>query len=259
MASSKRDLIVQLIRREVLTRYRGSALGVAWSIITPLLMLGIYSFVFGVVFKSRWSSQVSSHLEFSVVMFCGLIVYGIFSETISRAPQLVINNPSYVKKVVFPLEVLPIISLGAALINAFMALVILCVVDLLLVGNIHWTIVFLPLVLLPLTLLSLGCSWFLASLGVYLRDIIQVMPLIVTALMFVTPVFYPLSAVPARFQFLYLLNPLSFVVEQARNVVLWGQFPNWPLLVIHTCGSLLVAGLGFVWFQKTKRGFADVI
>lgn len=256
---SKRDLIWQLVRREILNRYRGSFLGVAWAIITPLLMLLIYTFVFGVIFKSRWSGQVSSNFEFALVLYCGLLTYSIFSETIMRAPQLVLGNPSYVKKVIFPLEILPVISLGAALTNAMLALIILCLACLGLLGTIHWTIIFWPLVLVPLILFTLGLSWFVASLSVYFRDLVQMMPIAITALMFVTPVFYPVSAVPERVRPFFMLNPLAFVVEQSRQVVLWGQLPDWLMLSAYTAVGALVAYLGFYWFEKTRRGFADVI
>jgi lipopolysaccharide transport system permease protein len=255
-----RQLIIQMIRREVVGRYKGSIFGLAWSFLNPILMLIIYTFVFSVVFKSRWGSTGSeSKTEFALILFVGMIVFGIFSEAINRAPSLILANTNYVKKVVFPLEILPIISFGAVFFHALVSFGVLLFAALLFNGSINWTVIFLPLILLPLVLLTLGISWLIASLGVYLRDVGQTVSLLTSLLMFLSPVFYPVSAVPARFQIWLMLNPLSFMIEQARGVVIFGLQPNWFGLAIYFAASLMVVKLGFGWFQKTRKGFADVL
>jgi lipopolysaccharide transport system permease protein len=255
-----RSLIVQFIKREVKSRYQGSYLGIVWSFITPLMMLIIYTFVFSVVFKARWgTSSGDSKVEFALLLFSGLIVFNIFSEVVSRAPMLITSNVNYVKKVVFPLEILPIVILGSSLFHLGINIVILIIAILIFIGKIYWTVTLLPLVLLPICLFTLGLGWFLASLGVYIRDIGQVMSVIISALMFLSPIFYPISAIPKELQFLYYLNPISYVVEDMRRVMVWGQLPHWNWLVLGTLLGLIIAVLGLVWFKKTRGGFADVL
>ena len=254
-----KELIWQLTKRDVLMRYKGSLLGVIWSLITPLIMLGIYTFVFGVVFQARWDRQIDNYFEFALILFCGLIVFGIFAEVVSRAPLLIINNPTYIKRVVFPVEILVPTLFGAALFNAFLSFVILILAIFVLKGSLSLTILYLPLVLTPLIFFSLGLAWFLASTGVYIRDIVQVVPIIVTALMFLSPIFYPISIIPNYLQWVYMINPLSYVVEDARQIIIWGNTPNWLWLALGTLLGIMTAFLGLLWFNKTKKGFADVI
>jgi lipopolysaccharide transport system permease protein len=255
-----RDLIRQFTRREIEGRYRGSFLGIFWSFINPLVLLLIYTFVFGVVFQARWPQARSDSLaEFAIVLFCGMVAFNVFGECATRAPGLIIGVPNYVKKVVFPLETLAVSALGAALFHGLVGLVILLVANLLVNGTLHWTLVLLPLVLLPLVLLSLGVSWLLASLGVFIRDIGQAIGLLVQVLFFLTPIFYAFESIPAPLQPLIRLNPLASVVENCRRVVLWGMLPSWPRLGLWILATSAVAVLGYAWFMKTKKGFADVI
>ncbi|MES0857698.1 ABC transporter permease [Geobacillus sp. G4] len=255
-----RSLIMQFIKREVRSRYQGSYLGIVWSFITPLMMLMIYTFVFSVVFKARWGTSAGDNkVEFALLLFSGLIVFNIFSEVVSRAPMLITGNVNYVKKVVFPLEILPIVILGSSLFHLGINIVILIIAILIFTGKIYWTVILLPLVLLPICLFTLGLGWFLASLGVYIRDIGQVMSVVISALMFLSPIFYPISAIPKELQFLYYLNPISYVVEDMRRVMVWGQLPHWNWLIIGTLLGLIIAMLGFIWFKKTRGGFADVL
>jgi lipopolysaccharide transport system permease protein len=257
-----RRLIMQMTRREVLGRYRGSAIGLAWSFVQPLFMLTVYTFVFSEVFKARWggaNGAVESKTQFAVLLFVGLIVLNLFSEVINRAPTLVVANVNFVKKVVFPIEVLPVLALGAALFHGAISLfVLLCAVAIFNSG-LHWTVVFLPLVMLPLIVVTLGIAWILASLGVFLRDVGQTIGLLTTVLMFLSPVFYPVSAVPERFRPFIMANPLTFVIEQARDVLIWGRLPDFLGLAIYMVVACVIAWLGFAWFQKTKKGFADVL
>jgi lipopolysaccharide transport system permease protein len=257
---NNRQLIWNLTKREVIGRYRGSVMGIAWSLFNPIFMLIVYTFVFSVVFKARWGVETDGgQASFAVILFAGMIVHGLFAECVNRAPSLVLANPNYVKKVVFPLEILPWVGVMAALFHAAISVLVLLVAELLLMHYIPWTIVLLPLVLLPFIIGIIGVSWFLASTGVFLRDVNQITGLVTTVLLFMSPVFYPLSALPEKYQAILLLNPLTFIIEQVRQVVVWGHVPSWLGLFVYTLCASLVAWLGFTWFQKTRKGFADVI
>jgi lipopolysaccharide transport system permease protein len=255
-----RDLIRQFTRREVEGRYKGSFLGLFWSFVNPLVLLLIYTFVFGVVFKARWPNARTDNLgEFAITLFCGLITFTVFSECVGRAPALVVGVPNYVKKVVFPLEILPVSTLGAALFHAGVSLAILLAANLLMSGTLPWTLVFVPLVALPLICLSLGLTWFLSSLGVFIRDIGYTVALIVQALFFLTPIFYAVENIPEPYRTIIGLNPLTPIVESARRVILWGLPPLWDSLAIALVADGAIMLLGYAWFMKTKKAFADVI
>lgn len=256
-----RQLIVQMIRREVVGRYKGSAMGLAWSFFNPVFMLVVYTFVFSEVFKARWNGigDEESKTMFAVVLFVGMIVLNLFGEVINRAPGLILANANYVKKVVFPIEILPVVALGAALFHGLISVGVLLVAFALFNGYLQWTVLLLPLVLLPLVILMAGLAWFLASLGTFLRDVGQTTGIITMVLTFVSPVFYPVTAVPERFRPVIMANPLTFIIEQAREVVILGHWPNWAGLGIYMVAAVLVAWAGFAWFQKTRKGFADVL
>lgn len=253
-----RQLIVQMTKREVVGRYKGSAMGLAWSFFNPVFMLVVYTFVFSMIFKSRWGGDDSRTL-FAVVLFVGMIVLGLFSEVLNRAPSLILSNVNYVKKVVFPIEILPVIAMGAALFHSLISLGVLLVAFVLFNGYLHWTVIFTPLVLLPLIIVTLGISWMLAALGVFLRDVGQTIGIITTVLMFLSPVFYPVTAVPEKFRPFIMANPLTFIIEQAREVLVWGHTPNWIGLGVYTMAATVVAWAGYALFQKTRKGFADVL
>ena len=255
-----RSLIKSLVKREVIGRYRGSFIGILWSFFNPLFMLAIYTFVFGVVFKSRWSSGSGSQTEFALVLFAGLIVFNFFSECVNRSPMLILSNVNYVKRVVFPLEILPWVALGSAAFHAVVSWSVWLIAYLILFGVPHITVIFLPLVMLPLMFLIMGFTWWLASLGVYLRDVSQFVGIIVTVLMFLSPIFYPASALPeGLFRNFLSMNPLTTIVEQVRDVMYWGKTPDWTMWAFVSLIGLIIAWLGFAWFQKTRKGFADVI
>jgi len=254
-----RPLILQMTRREIVGRYRGSIMGLLWSLINPILMLGVYSLVFGKIFQARWGTAPGSAGEFTLVLFAGMIVHGLLAECVNRAPGLIVGNVNYVKKVVFPLEILPWVQLGAALFHATISSLALLVFVILIQHSVNWTLVFVPVVLLPYLMFIMGCSWFLAATGVYLRDLGQITGFITTVLLFLSPVFYPVSALPENYRFLMLLNPLTFIIEQFRNVLIWGNAPDWTGLGLYLAFGVSVAWAGFFWFQKTRRGFADVL
>lgn len=256
-----RQLIVQMTKREVVGRYKGSAMGLAWSFLNPVFMLVVYTFVFSEIFKSRWGGMGGdeSKTQFAVLLFVGLIVLNLFSEVLNRAPGLILSNVNYVKKVVFPIEILPVIVMGATLFHSLVSIGVLLAAFALFNGYLHWTVVFTPFVLLPLVILTLGLSWMLASLGVFLRDVGQTIIIITTVLMFLSPVFYPITAVPEKYRSFIMASPLTFIIEQARAVLIWGHLPNWNGLGIYTIAATAIAWAGHAWFQKTRKGFADVL
>ena len=256
-----RQLILQMTKRDVVGRYKGSAIGLAWSFFNPVFMLLVYTFVFSVIFNSRWTGAGAddSKTQFAVVLFVGMIVMSLFSDVLNRAPSLILSSSNYVKKIVFPLEILPVIAMGSALFHSLISLGVLLAAFALLNGYLHWTIVFIPLVLLPIVILTLGLAWMLASLGVFLRDVGQFVGILTTVMMFLAPVFYPVTAVPEVVRPFIMANPPTFIIEQAREVLIWGHLPNWLGLCVYNLVATAVAWLGYLWFQKTRKGFADVL
>jgi len=254
-----RALIARLARREIESRYRGSLLGLTWSVATPLLMLAVYTFVFSVVFKARWGTGPERRGEFALILFSGLVTFGLFSECVNRAPGMILENVSYVKKVVFPLETLAWVGLLGALFNMAIGVLILLVGHLALGVPPPLTCLLLPILLVPLCLLVLGTTWFLSSVGVFLRDIRQIVPVLTTVLLFVSPIFFQASAVPERFRSILSLNPLAPTVENVRAALFFGQWPDWGSWGLSLGMSAAVCWLGFAWFANTRRGFADVL
>ncbi len=254
-----RVLIWQMTRREIAARYRGSVIGLAWSFINPILTLVVYTFVFSVVFKARWGVEEESRTDFAIILFAGMIVFGLFAEMINRAPGQIVSNANYVKKVVFPLEILSWVSLGSVLFHSLVSLAVLLLVQLILNLSLPWTVVFFPLVLLPLIFASLGVAWFLAALGVYVRDIEQITTVLTTVLMFMSAVFYPISALPEDYQVWLRLNPLVLIINESRKVLILGSLPDWSWLGIALVMGLAIAFAGFWWFQNSRKGFADVL
>lgn len=255
-----RGLIWQMTKREVTGRYKGSFFGLAWSLFNPLMMLIVYTFVFSIVFKTRWGTDPNAgKADFAIVLFIGLIVFNLFSECIGRAPTLITSNVNYVKKVVFPLEILAFVNFLAALFHAIISFTVLLLAIIIFKQHIHITILLLPIIILPLMLAILGLSWILAALGVFVRDIAQTIGIIISVLMFMSPVFYPIAALPPTFQKIIMLNPLAYMIEEARKVVFWGYEPNWVMLTINLVIGSIVCIIGFSFFQKVRKGFADVL
>ena len=231
---TNRGLIYNLIKREVIGRYRGSIMGLLWSFFNPVLMLTVYTFVFSVVFKARWEGGTESRTEFALVLFAGLMLFNLFAECINRAPSLVLGNVNYVKKVVFPLEILPFVAMGSAAFHLLISLFVWLAFYLIFFGIPQATIVLLPVLLIPFFLMTLGLSWFLASLGVYLRDVSQIIGVMTTALMFLSPIFYPIAALPEEYHLIMQISPLTFTVEQARDVMIWGKGLDWGAWAMYT-------------------------
>ena len=208
-----RGLIFELVKKEIKSKYKASFMGVGWAFMHPLIMLAVYTFVFSVVFKARWGQGEGSKTEFALVLFAGIIVFNFFSECVSRAPGLIVSNPSYVKKVVFPIEILSVVDVGVAIFHAMISVVVWLMAYVLFFGTPHLTALLLPVVFLPLILFSLGLSWAVAALGVYIRDLSQMIGLVVTVAMFMSPVFYPASALPEDVRSYLFLNPVTIFVE----------------------------------------------
>lgn len=257
-----RNLIVQMTKREILGRYKGSIMGLAWSFFNPVLMLAVYTFFFSVVFKSRWTAipgSAESKASFAVILFVGMIVHGFFAEVVNRGPSIILSNVNYVKKVVFPLEIMPWVTVASALFHTLISLAVLLVVQLIVSQNFQLTTLFFPLILLPLILASLGFAWFLSAMGVYARDIGQVTGVFTSVLMFLSPVFYPVSTLQPKYQIFLKMNPLTFIIEEGRNALIYGVAPDFTNWCIAMVSGGLLAWAGFWWFQKTRKGFADVL
>lgn len=255
----QRVLLRHMSWREISSRYRESVLGTVWAVINPLLMLSIYTFVFGYMLKSRWPGQGDSKLLFAITLFAGLIVNTLFAETIVRSTTVISENANYVRKVVFPLETLPLVVLGSALFHALVSVGILVVANVLVGTGLHWTMLLLPLVLGPLVIITAGIAWALASLGVYLRDASQVVGFITALLMFLSPIFYPITSFPVPLRRLLYLNPLTLPVQQMRQVAIDGTLPSFHALLYAYLVALVIAAIGLWFFERTRRGFADVV
>jgi lipopolysaccharide transport system permease protein len=255
-----RELISQLTKREVVSRYRGSIAGLAWSFFNPLIMLAIYTFVFSTIFKARWGvGSEGSQTDFAVILFVGIIVHGMLAECILKAPGLVTSNASYVKRVMFPLEILPWSIAGSAMFHAMVSFAVLLCAQAVFGLGVFWTASLFPIVVAPLLIVGMGVMWLIASTAVYVRDLAMVTGLAVTALMFLAPVFYPASALPEAYRWIIMWNPLTFIIEQGREVLIVGRTPDWIGLLIYLCFAVPFAWLGYVWFQRTRKGFADVL
>ena len=254
-----RQLIKVLVEREVIGRYKGSYMGILWSFFNPILSLLVYTFVFSVVFKARWGVGNDSKAEFALVLFVGLVVFNFFSECVGRAPSLIVGNANYVKKIVFPLEILPMVSLGSALFHFLISLSVWFIFYVLFFGIPNLSVILFPIIILPLVFLTLGISFAVAALGTYLRDVSQIIGVLLMALMFLSPIFFPLSAIPDQYQKYLVFNLITPSIEYMRDVLIWGKFPDLALYFIYLCVCYIVANIGFAWFQRTRKGFADVL
>jgi lipopolysaccharide transport system permease protein len=252
-------LIYGFSRREVVGRYRGSVLGILWSFFTPALMLVVYTFFFGVIFKSRWPRMGESTGEFALILFAGLMAFNLFSECVNKSPSLIVANTNLVKKVIFPLEIFAPVNLLAGLFHLLVGFLVWSAFYILLLGVPPATVLWLPIVILPLCMNLLGLGWLLASLGVFLRDVGQIVAPLTAAMMFLSPIFYPLEMLPQPMRTIVELSPLSFTIEGMRGVLIWGDAIAWNVWALHLAFSLALAMLGFAWFQKTRKGFADVL
>ena len=255
------SLIQSLSAREIRERYKNSLLGVLWALLTPLSMLALYAFVFVYIFDARWPALQAggSKIEFVLILFSGITTHQIVAEILSRAPTIVTSNKSYVTKIVFPLWILVPVSALSALFNGLVSFcaLLLCVI---VTGvEFQWTTIFLPLIILPLLVMSAGIAWFLAALGVYIRDVGQVLPPLITGMLFLAPIFFPRTALPEQIERWIVLNPVTIPVEQVHRVVFYGELPLVSDLGIYSLIACMVAVVGYLFFRLAKRGFADVL
>jgi len=253
-----RELILQLAWRRIESRYRGSVLGLSWALLEPLAMLAIYTFVFSFVFRARWGALPNEHGEFALFIFSGLTIYSLFSEAINDAPQSISASGVFVKQVVFPTEILAWVTVLAGLFKFAVSSTLLIIFYRATQGSLPVASLFLPLIILPVVLLTLGVTWFISSLGVFIRDLGQAVGLATSALLFVSPIFYPASTIPERFQFLYFLNPFAGILEMSKRSLFQGMPPDVEEFAVLMAVSWAVAWAGYSWFLRTKAGSARV-
>ena len=255
---ARRDVFWELTKRDVEGRYSGSFFGLLWSFFNPLLMLGVYTLAFRELLGMRWPNQQSS-ADFSLMIFCGMIVHSLMAECLARAPGVIISQSNLVKRVVFPLSILPCIMVASSVFNALLSFVVLLIFVLISQHALQLTILYLPVLFAPYVLLLCGVSWFMASLGVFVRDISQIAGVLSSVLMFLSPVFYPATNLHEPYREWIAFNPLTLVIEQTRQLVLFGKSPDWHSLGIYTVVAVAVMLFGYFWFQRTRDGFADVL
>jgi len=254
-----RRLTWVMSKREVIGRYKGSIMGLLWSFFNPLLMLAVYTFFFTEVFQARWKQGSESHGEFAIALFAGLMIHNFFAECATKSPITMIGNANYVKKIVFPLEQLPLIGMFSALFHFLVSMVVLVVFEIIFFGKIPATFILFPVVVIPLLAVSCGVCWLLSALGVFLRDLQQSVGIIVILMMYTSPLFFPPEMMPEKFRLLLALNPLTLLMNEARAVMIWGDVPDMAALSRYTVIAVVFAWLCFMVFQKTRKGFADVL
>ncbi|RCS31540.1 ABC transporter permease [Rhodanobacter denitrificans] len=257
--TSRRTLTFELTKRDILGRYRGASFGLFWSLLSPFLMLLIYTFAFGFVFKSKWPHEVGGDHPYAIILYMGLIVHGFFSECLTRSPTLVTSNTNLVKRVVFPLEILPWPVMLSALFHVGMNLLVFAVLRLALEHTLCLSMLWLPVVFLPMLPLTLGVCWLFASFGVYLRDVSQITGVLSTAMLFVSSAMIPVNSLPSGYRVFFEINPLTFIIDQARVVALAGHVPDFAGLAMYGLAALVFMYVGYAWFMLTRRGFADVL
>lgn len=253
-------LFFQMLKRDIQKRYRGSQLGFLWAFFYPILMLLVYTFVFGMVMQVKWGVAGQDNIDFGLILFAGLLCHSLMAEVVIGSVSSITSNSQYVKKVVFPLEIISLVALSNAIFHMFLGMLILLAIYVITGNTLQWTILLAPVVLFPFLVFLLGLSWFLGVLGVYVRDLGQIVGVLMTVLMFLCSILFPFERLPLELQpYVLWLNPLTIIVEQLRAVVLFGQFPNWTLLGLYTLGAFAMLFLGTWLFKRTRDGFADVI
>lgn len=257
--TQNRTLLLELVKRDFIGRYRGSLLGIFWSFVNPILMLSVYTLVFSVAFKARWAGLEESKTAFALILFSGMIVHSFFAECLNRAPSLIPQHVNFVKKVVFPLETLPVVTVMSAFLHFLISFLVLCLFCIATGFPIHNSVVLVPLVLLPLTMVILGLTWFFSALGVYLKDLNQFVGFMTSVSLFLAPVFYDAESLPRKFQLLLKWNPITLPIVELRNVMLFGKSMDWPTWAVSLGIGTITLWLGFAFFQKTRKGFSDVL
>jgi lipopolysaccharide transport system permease protein len=252
------ELILSLARRELVARYKGSVLGIVWAIVTPVVTIAIFTFIFAGIFNARFGTR-GTPWDYALYLFCGLLPWTMFQETLQHSSTTIITHANLVKRVVFPLETLPVAQALSSLGNQMFGTLALVVATVIVRHELHLTILWLTALLIPQLLFTLGAAWLVASLGVFLRDIVQGITLLLMAWMYLTPIIYPESIVPERYRPFINLNPFTALVRSYRRIFLEGLAPDWSSLAYFTAAALLLFIFGYWWFAKTRRNFADVI
>lgn len=255
---ARADLIFSFAKRDLLGRYKGSALGIAWAVLTPIVMIAIFTFIFAGIFGARFGIN-DSHWDYALYLFCGLLPWSMFQETVQQSSNTIVANANLVKRVVFPLETLPAAQAFAAVGNQLFATIALLIATIVIRQNLHLTALWLPVLLIPQLLFALGAAWLIASLGVFLRDIAQGITLLLMAWMYLTPIIYPESIVPERFRWFIGINPFTALIRSYRRIFLDGLAPDWRGLLYFALVALVVFVFGYWWFARTRKNFADVI
>ncbi|WP_186393189.1 MULTISPECIES: ABC transporter permease [unclassified Pannonibacter] len=257
------QIAIPLFRRDIAARYRGSVMGLAWTFLVPLLMLAVYTFMFGKVFQMRWSADGTDEpggtLGFALTLFVGLMTHSYATEVLTRSPSIILANANLVKRVVFPLEIFPVMTISTALFQYFISVFVFLSFQFIATGSISVGVLWLPLIIAPFTLLLTGLSWAISGVSVYVRDTAQLMGLLATVLLFMSPVFYPVSRLPESIQPIFAINPLTFIIEQSRLVVFSHSLPDFWGLAIYSLISLFIAAAGYTAFSRMRRGFSDVL
>lgn len=253
-----RSLVIELTKREFSGKYRGSFGGVFWSFVQPLFLLSVYTIAFGVILKTRWGFSGGT-TEYAFMLFAGLIILNSFSEVLAKSSTLITDNPNFVKKVVFPLELLPVVTVAAALVHAFIGVGVWFLGYIALFGLPHITAILFPLVLICLVPVLLGLGWLLSAMGVLLKDIKQLTGLLNHTLLFLTPIFYSIETAPPALQKLLMLNPLTFIVGQFRQVLFYGHMLAITNMLLYLAAASLFAWLALAFFKRLRPSFADLV
>ena len=253
------SLIISLTKRDIESRYKNSILGLVWSIAFPLFMLAIYSFVFGFIFKSKWHGSASNGINYSLIMFVGLVLHTFISDCLGRATTVIESNANYVKKVIFPLESLCWVSLLSALFQFFISFIVLFGFLVLGGNKIHITILLVPILILPFILLCYAFILFISALSVYIKDIAQMMSIFISILLFMSPVFYSVSSIPEKFRWMIFMNPSTFIINSMRKIVLYGEMFSIKYYLIYFVVSFVLYFMALKWFKKLKGGFSEVL
>ena len=252
------ELIYSLAKRDLLMRYKGSVLGVVWAVITPVVIIAIFTFIFAGIFGARFGAS-NSHWDYALYLFCGLVPWNMFQDTLQQSVTTITTHANLVKRVVFPLETLPVAQAFSALGNQLFATIALLLAIVVIRHQLPVSVVWLPLVLIPQLLFTIGAAWLLASLGVFLRDIVQGVSLALMAWMYLTPIIYPETVVPEKFRWLISINPFTALIRCYRRIFLEGQTPDWSGLAFFSIVGIAVFVFGYWWFARTRKTFADVI
>jgi lipopolysaccharide transport system permease protein len=249
-----RRLLAQLSKTSLSSNHRGSLLGRAWVVLDPLIMLAVYGFVFGMIFASRGGRS-----DFVLGLYGGMLAYQIFSAAAVASASVVPASRNYVKQLVFPVEILPASTVGGVIIPSLIGFALLLIALLIVKQAIPWTAVLLPIIVLPVVLIALGSAWLFGALGVYVPDVRRIVALVAQVGFFITPIIWPIEQFPKDWAWVVHLNPLTAVVEGVRAVTLKGIQPDWSALGWSALFGLVLCQVGYAFFMKTKRGFADVL